>query len=255
MKKLSGILKISVALVLLINSSLLTQAQIVATTLLGGDPSDGITLNSSQALGAIYADSLNTGLTYSLQGVAFEPYQNSNFGSAVSGISIVYDASYPTIALPINIADTAANQSFTAPGNSANDTALLSIVNGGLIYDGDIAGFTVTFSGLTAGDNYKLNFISSLTQYGARSGTLSINGSAPQTFNYDSLPTYLLSDTATAQPNGTITAFFSDNGQNAPFTNAIEIESMVVPEPSSYALLILSGAMTLVFLRARSKTT
>jgi len=247
MKRLSGYLKIIVALTLLSNSGLLVQAQFIQTTLLGGDPADGITLNPSLALGAVYADNSSTGLAYSLQGVTFNPYNTP--GSTVSGINLSLAST-----LPINIAATAANQSFTAPGNSADDKALLNIVNGGLMYDGVITGFTATFSGLTAGQSYKLNFISSLTQYPGRDGTLSINGSAPQTFTYEDSPIYLFSGTAIAQPDGTITAFFGEAGNSAPFTNALEIESTVaVPEPSSYVLIILGGVMTLVLQWRHSK--
>ena len=228
-------------------------AAAVTTTLTGGDAADGLILNGTLA-GAIFTNSGGTGATttpITLQGYTVSPYTAN--GATVSNITAT--GAQILTRDGFVAAETPTSAGFTNPTTpSANDTALINIVNSGLLYAAGTASVTFTISGLKAGTSYNLNFLTCATGYGVRSEVVAINGAAGDLINITNVnAVYDTTDTAVASGTGTITAVFSEGGtgtQDGDFTNSVIVTT--VPEPSTWATVAAATCLLVVTLRCRA---
>ena len=230
-------------------------ASAVTTTLTGGDTADGLVLTGTLA-GAIFTNSGGTGATttpITLQNYTLSPYTTN--GATVSNIT----ATGATVLTRDGFvaAETPTSAGFTNPTTpSANDTALINVVNSGLLYAAGTASVTFTIKGLTAGTSYNLNFLTCATGYGARSEVVSINGAAGDLINITNVNAiYDTTDIGVASGTGTITAVLSEGGtgtQDGDFTNAVIVTT--VPEPSTWATVAVATGLLAMAIRLRKPT-
>lgn len=223
------------------------------TQLAGGDTIDGVDISSfTIAAGGIYAGPSTPGpLTW--QGQSFT---ENAANATVNNIAFAGVGSF----LAASSADTATTASFTNPGSpSTEDTNLLALVNAGLAFNGTT--FTATASGLTIGNTYRVDLISSSLGYTGRDPEVSLNGDTA-TFTMDTAhaaSNHLIwdwNDTAVAVDNGfgigkIDMVFTKGTVAQGPLVNAILVSD--IPEPSTYAMALGGFGMFLGLQRIRSR--
>lgn len=244
----------------------LTMQQVTAATPAGGlvIPSStsnteigGITIAGYSAANPNYTSPAPSSLT--LQGYTYTPYYDvyagtpaTYTGPTISHFQLsgplstdIQSDPYNQIYLPPSASpDTSANSGFTDGGTSPGETALLAIVNNGLFYRQEAQSTnTLTVSGLTTGNTYTVDILTSWIGYAVVTD---------ETFTVTSditLPSVLLSGgnhqsifdvqyTGTADVNGDIIITETSKNGNGPDINAA-IVTQSTPEPASISLLVL----------------
>lgn len=247
-----------VATAMLLHSACVGVAHAGIVQLTGGDPSDGLALNPSTVVAAIYtpsngnfSQSIFTNATQAFQGVTFAATSaNVARGASSSGTSLYL--------LPSGGNLTASTAGFSNPGSpSTQDNNLLSLMNAGAWFNTEWLTFTV--SNLAANTDYRIETLSSNLGYSVpRSYTVSYNsGSVADTLAFatsaEASYIYAIRDIVRSTGAGEITIRYDRLTGDGPSVSALAVSALspsAVPEidPAGLGsvLALLGGVLGLV---------
>lgn len=201
--------------------------------LTGGDAGQGLTLDAGNV--TLAWDIQGSG-SFTLQGVSFA---NHTIGTQFGG-----------------------SFDFGGGESSADDTALIGMLNEGAWDNLGASPITFTFSGLTPNASYRFDLIQSVLAYAGREQAIVVNGSLVTIVALAQYAAYNTTFLTTADVNGDIDLLVAASGgyggsgvQDGAILNALVLTSVAaVPEPVTYAALLGLGALGVVLWRRRVRS-